>query len=163
MKLKASCHCGAVKFSLNSPHPYPYNLCYCSICRKTAGGGGYAINLGGENGTLEVQGEENISIYQARVTSPDNGEQQESPARRHFCRHCGSALWVWDPRWPELIHPFASVIDSALPVPPEYTHLMLASKASWVPVHTGEGDKTFDEYPDESLAAWHQRLGLEEP
>jgi len=24
--------------------------CYCSICRKTAGGGGYAINLGASTG-----------------------------------------------------------------------------------------------------------------
>ena len=46
MHLHGSCHCGAVTFSLNSAHPYPFNICYCSICRKTAGGGGYAINLG---------------------------------------------------------------------------------------------------------------------
>jgi len=38
---------------------------------------------------------------------------------------------------------------------------MLGSKAGWVEVATGDGDRTFDEYPDESLAAWHQRLGLE--
>lgn len=71
-----------------------------------------------------------------------------------------SALWCWDPRWPELVHPFASAIDSELPVPPERTHLMLGSKASWVVPDIGPSDKTFDEYPDESLAEWHQRLGL---
>ena len=43
MLLKGSCHCGSVRFEVESPHPYPYNLCYCSICRKTAGGGGYAV------------------------------------------------------------------------------------------------------------------------
>jgi hypothetical protein len=42
-----------------------------------------------------------------------------------------SALWLWDPTWPELVHPFASAIDTDLPVPPERTHLMLGSKASW--------------------------------
>jgi hypothetical protein len=47
MVLEDSCHCGAVRFSLESEHPYPFNLCYCSICRKTAGGGGFAINPGG--------------------------------------------------------------------------------------------------------------------
>ena len=46
MLLEGSCHCGAVRFKLRSAHPYPFNLCYCSICRKPAGGGGYAINLG---------------------------------------------------------------------------------------------------------------------
>ena len=39
MEIKGSCHCGSVKFTVQSPHPYPFNLCYCSICRKTAGGG----------------------------------------------------------------------------------------------------------------------------
>ncbi len=39
MLLEGSCHCGAVAFRLESAHPYPYNICYCSICRKTAGGG----------------------------------------------------------------------------------------------------------------------------
>ena len=69
-------------------------------------------------------------------------------------------LWVWDPRWPELIHPFASAIDSELPAAPERTHLMLGSKASWVPVLTETGDQRFEQYPEESIAAWHERLGL---
>ena len=100
-----------------------------------------------------------MSVYQAEL--PDGeGRMQTSEARRSFCSHCASALWVWDPRWPELVHPFASAIDSELPVPPEHTHLMLGSKAAWVPVHAGAGDKTFDGYPEESLAEWHRRLGL---
>ena len=38
---------------------------------------------------------------------------------------------------------------------------MLGSKASWVDAQSGPDDQTFDEYPEESLAQWHQRLGLE--
>ena len=34
MRLEGSCHCGALRFALESKHPYPFNLCYCSICRK---------------------------------------------------------------------------------------------------------------------------------
>jgi len=156
MKLEGSCHCGGVRFSLESPHPYPFNHCYCSICRKTAGGGGYAINLGGEAESLSVTGEENLRIYQA---TREDGETSE--ARRHFCGTCGSALWLWDPRWPELIHPFASAIDSDLPVPPERTHLLLSSKAPWVPVNAGPNDKQFEHYPSESIAAWHERLNAQ--
>ncbi len=154
MKLRGSCHCHAVKFTLESSHPYPFNLCYCSICRKTAGGGGFAINLGGNHDSLVVTGRESVTVYQATI----NGKQ--SQAQRHFCHRCGSALWVWDPRWPELVHPFASAIDSELPVPPEHTHLMLASKVTWVEPCIREHDKQFDAYPDESIAEWHQRLGL---
>ena len=161
MQLKGSCHCGKVRFSVHSSHPYPFNLCYCSICRKTAGGGGFAINLGADYETLKVQGNKHISVYRARVHDADTGKVRKSKARRSFCKHCASALWVWDPRWPELVHPFASAIDSELPVPPERTHLMLAYKASWVPVQADPDDRCFEEYPDESLAEWHQRLGLE--
>jgi len=37
---------------------------------------------------------------------------------------------------------------------------MLGSKANWVEPCVGPGDKTFERYPDESLAAWHARLGV---
>ena len=39
MRLAGSCHCGRVRFRLESHTPYPYMRCYCSICRKTQGGG----------------------------------------------------------------------------------------------------------------------------
>ena len=107
MHLEGSCHCGGVRFSLESSHPYPFNLCYCSICRKTTGGGGYAINLGGDYSSLKVEGEDNLSIYRAKIDDGEGGTR-ESEARRHFCKLCGSALWLWDPRWPELVHPLAS-------------------------------------------------------
>ena len=57
----------------------------------------------------------------------------------------------------------ASAIDTDLPVPPEHTHMMLASKATWVEVQVKRQDRRFDDYPDKSLAQWHLRLGLEKP
>lgn len=162
MRLKGSCHCGKVGFSLESEHPYPFNLCYCSICRKTAGDGGYAINLGGDAGTLKVRGRKYVTAYRALMPGASGGRAVRSPAERHFCSLCGSALWLWDPRWPELIHPFAGAIDTELPVPPERTHLMLGSKAAWVEVCAGPRDQEFDEYPQEAIAEWHRRLGLEQ-
>jgi hypothetical protein len=152
--LEGSCHCGAVRFRVGSPEPYPFMYCYCSICRKMAGGGGYAINLGTLSGTLEVEGEEKISVYQARL----GGEL--SPAQRHFCQNCGSAVWVYDPRWPELVHPFASAIDVPLPKPPERDHIMLDYAAPWCEIPTGPHERRFPEFPDESLAEWHSRHGL---
>ena len=160
MLLEGSCHCTSVRFTVHSAQPYPFNLCYCSICRKTAGGGGYAINLGGDYETLKVDGGQHISVYQASIADSATGEVEESPAQRHFCKKCGSALWLWDPRWPTLVHPFASAIDTALPLSPERTHMMLGSKVGWVQVRAGKKDRLFEQYPDESLAQWHQRLGL---
>ena len=160
MLLEGSCHCGAVRFRLRSRHPYPFNLCYCSICRKTAGGGGFAINLAGEHATLEVTGREHVRVYHAKIREPNAPAAHESPAERHFCSRCGSHLWLWDPRWPELVHPLAAAIDTPLPTPPERTHLMLGSKASWVEPAIGPRDQQFPGYPGESIAEWHERLGL---
>jgi hypothetical protein len=160
MKLTGSCHCGAVRFSVSSAAPAPFMRCYCSICRKTNGGGGYAINLGGDFRTLEVEGSENISVYRATVAD-ETGKTRKSTCERRFCRICGSGLWVYTPDWPDLVHPFASAIDSDLPAAPEHTHIMLASRAGWVPVEAGPDDRQFDAYPDESLADWHKRLGLD--
>jgi hypothetical protein len=160
MKLEGSCHCEAVRFSLQSEHPYPFNLCYCSICRKTSGGGGFAINLGGSYETLDVKGRDNLRIYQAMVEYPGDAKPHRSAAKRHFCGLCGSPLWLWDPRWPDLVHPLASAIDTPLPKPPERTHLLLDSKAPWVDVRADPKDKLFDGFPDESIAEWHERLGL---
>ena len=154
MKLKGSCHCGAVRFSLESETPYPYLWCYCSICRKTAGGGGYAVNLGAKAGTLRVEGEDAVSVFHARI------DREESPAERRFCARCGSALWVSDRRWPDLVHPFASAIDTPLPEPPECEHIMLGSKAGWVRVDARRKERRYDDYPDDSLEDWHRRHGL---
>ena len=159
MILEGSCQCGGVRFSLTSKHPVPYQRCYCSICRKQQGGGGYAINLSGDAASLRVEGRENVTIYHARIRNP--GEREEiSTAERAFCRICGSALWLFSPEWPELIHPFASAIDTDLPAAPRITHIMLASRPSWVPLERHRGDLTFEEYPEESIAEWHERLGL---
>ena len=155
MRLEGSCHCGAVTFSVNSPAPYPYMRCYCSICRKTAGAGGYAINLMGDAGSLEVKGEKNISAYRAVLE-----DGSASSAERRFCRRCGSFLWLYDPHWPELVHPFASAIDTPLPAPPAHVHMMLGSKASWVEVPARKRDEHFEEYPSLSIVEWHRAHGL---
>jgi hypothetical protein len=155
MQLEGSCYCKAVRFSLNSATPVPFLRCYCSVCRKTAGGGGYAINLGGDAASLKVEGAEFITAFHATVKG------KPSPAERRFCSKCGTALWLWDRRWPDLVHPFANVIDTPLPQPPESVHIMLDSKPGWVVPEAADPARNFSEYPEESLADWHQRHGFE--
>ena len=143
--LKGSCRCGAVRFEVESHTPVPYQLCYCSICRKQQGGGGFAINLGAVAATLKVEGEENLGLYRARI------EDEERP-------HCETS--TGDPTWPDLVHPFASAIDSELPKAAERVHLMLKYKASWVEPDIREGDTSFELYPEESIADWHRKRGF---
>ena len=159
MLLEGSCHCRAVRFRVEAPEPYPFMYCYCSICRKTAGGGGYAINLGALSDTLVVEGEENLRIYNAKLY--DRGDEVTvSEAERTFCGLCGSALWVYDPNWPELVHPFASAVDTPLPRPHERDHIMLDFAAPWCEIPSGPTERQFPQYLDESLANWHVRHGL---
>lgn len=161
MRLEGSCSCGAVKFSLDSRTPYPYMRCYCSICRKTAGGGGYAINIMGEAATLKVRGSKHLAVYRARIREPGAAHTMLSPARRQFCSRCGSALWVTDPRWPESVYPFASAIDTPLPKPREQVEIMLDFAASWADIPRGKGHTHYPEYPEEGILDWHRRHGIE--
>jgi hypothetical protein len=154
MHLKGSCCCGAVRFEVAAYAPAPFLRCYCSICRKSAGGGGYAVNLGAKAETLKIEGEEAIGVFRATI------DGETSPAERRFCSRCGSALWVWDPRWPDLVHPFASAIDTPLPEPPHRVHIMLGSKANWAAVEIRPGDRTFEDYPEQSLEDWHREQGM---
>lgn len=157
MKLEGSCRFGAVRFSADSHAPIPFMRCYCSICRKTAGGGGYAINLHADKRTLTVEGE--TRVFHAEVDDGKGGCKVSS-GERHFCERCATALWVFSPEYPDLCHPFASAIDTDLPVAPSLVHMMLGSKASWVEPAVGPDDQCFDGYPDQSLEAWHRARGL---
>src|SRR3546814_10289368 len=96
----------------------------------------------------EVQGKEHVSVYHAR--GPAGDPSGVSPAERHFCKHCGSALYLYDSRWPELVHPLASAIDTPLPPAPESVYIMLESKPAWVklPAEAKRAD-CYAEYPEE--------------
>ena len=159
MKLEGSCHCGAVRFSVVSHTPYPFMRCYCSICRKTAGGGGYAINIMGDAATLKVRGRGSVAVYHARVDG-NRKRRSRSPGQRHFCAKCASALWIYDPRWPEWVYPFASAIDTPLPKPPEDVEMMLDYAVPWADVPAGRTHRHFARYPEESIADWHRKRGL---
>ena len=158
-KLEGSCRCGAVAFRVMSHTPHPYQLCYCTICRKTAGGGGFAINIMGDNQTLKVKGRKAVRIYHA-VIEGEGGHCEKSSGQRHFCAQCATALWLYDPQWPDLVHPFASAIDTKLPVPPSKVHLMLRFKAPWVKPDIGRGDQRYQLYPKLSIEEWHRKRGL---
>ncbi|KIM41079.1 hypothetical protein M413DRAFT_445811 [Hebeloma cylindrosporum] len=155
VELKGSCHCGAVKFTVQSSTPVPYQLCLCSICRKVGGVGG-TINLGGHANTLTIEGKENISVYKA-VLNRDTPEEKTASSERNFCKKCSSMLWLYDATWPEFIHPFASAIDSPeLESPKTMVCIMLNSKPGYVRLPEGEKE-VYDEYGPNTLEGWHKK------
>lgn len=129
MHLQGSGHCGSVKFSVEPDSPVPFMRCFCSIRRKTAGAGGFAIDLGATARSMKVRGKRHLGIYRALGPDERGDGMHPSSATRYSCARCGSELWLRDPTWPELVHPHASAIDSALPAHPEHVHCMVGSKA----------------------------------
>ncbi|KAJ3145821.1 hypothetical protein HDU89_006873 [Geranomyces variabilis] len=163
MDLKGSCHCGKVTFTCKSHTPYPYMRCYCHLCRKTAGGGGYSINIMAQADSLVIKGKENTSVYRwDKNKDKQNSEPDLSENYRHFCKNCASFLWAFDPSYPEWIFPFASAIDTELPVPDIVTCIFLESKPKWA---AGVDDKAgpkqlhFDKYPNDSIEQTHKKNG----
>jgi hypothetical protein len=67
-------------------------------------------------------------------------------------------LWLWDKTWPELIHPFASAIDTDLPVPEEMVCVKANSKPDWV--RWPERKKSVHEdFGENSIEEWHKKHG----
>ena len=90
----------------------------------------------------------------------DRGTKNEAKcsSERSFCENCATMLWLWDHHWPELIHPFASAIDTPLPAPDEMVCIMEGSKPDWV--RWPEGKKSVhDLYSQDSLEEWHKKHG----
>ena len=159
MLLEGSCHCRAATFTAESHTPEPFMLCYCSLCRKVGGGGGYAINIMAEAATLALGDPDAVADY--RVRRHEGDPDKLDTAHRFFCRHCGTMLWAANELYPDWIYPFASAIDTPLPQPRERVHMMLDFKAPWAAVPEGPGEARFDRYPSESIADWHRRRGLD--
>jgi hypothetical protein len=153
MILEGSCQCGKVTFTVESTTPYPFMICYCSICRKVAGGLG-ACNVMGKRNTLQIQGRKNLRYYHAVIR-----EKGQAPvisgAERWFCARCGTHLYLLDDEWPDGVWPNAGVLDTPLPVPPNLVKIMLRYKPKWVP--EPRRGKSFSRYPELSIAEWHER------
>ena len=155
MRLDGSCQCGKVTFRVESETPYPFMFCYCSICRKTTGA--VTSNIMGKRDTLRVTGKRHLRVHHAVLRAPGQ-RPLRSRGERWFCGACGSHLYVLDDRWPEGVWPNAAAIDTPLPVPPEHVQLMLRYKPDWVPT-VADGPR-YPEYPELSIAEWHERHGL---
>jgi len=159
MLLEGSCHCGKVRYSVESNTPYPFSHCHCSICRKLAGSGGSAINIMANTDTMKIEGEETLSVYRSALN--DRGVYEEDGlgySRRHFCKHCGTMMWNHNSRHGQWIYLFATAVDTPLPTPPEVRHIMVKHKAPWTVIP--DGDEQFDQYPDEGIEDWHRNRGL---
>jgi len=158
VQLKGSCHCGAVRFTVRSHTPVPYQLCVCSICRKVGGVGG-SINLSANAETLQItQGQEHIRAYRA-VLDRDTPKESIASSERNFCTRCSAMLWLYDETWPELLHPFASAIDSPpLEAPEQLVVVKTDSKPDYVRLPEGP-KQVYKRFGWDSIENWHRKHG----
>ena len=112
------------------------------------------------------------------------GGDQISTGERNFCKHCGTALWLYDPTWPDLVHPHAGAarmqmrfslqartpdrdaIDTIVPVTHGCAAALLAGDALALPVLDYEHDgpdatgAAFDAAADPFALSFTPRLPL---
>jgi hypothetical protein len=158
MRLDGSCQCGKVTFSVESDTPVPFMYCFCSICRKLSGGP-FGCNVMGKRATLKVTGRRFLTAYHARIRK--RGKRAViSEGERVFCGACGTHLYVQDDRWPEGVWPNVGAIDTELPRAPEHVYMMTRYKPDWVPMERFGPGPSYPEYPELSIAAWHEQQGL---
>ena len=105
-----------------------------------------------------MRGKKAVGIFRAKIEDEKghcHTRRAGAASAKNAARRCGCSIR----EWPELVHPFASAIDTRLPVPPSKVHLMLKFKAPWVKPDFGRGDAKFREYPKLSIEEWHKKRG----
>ena len=92
---EGSCHCGTIRFHLTATVT-ELTTCDCSLCKMRN-----ALMLKVPEHALTIrQGEHALTLYQWNTRR----------AKHYFCKHCGTALWLYDPTWPDLVHPHAGAV-----------------------------------------------------
>jgi hypothetical protein len=176
---------------MQCPDAVPFMRCFCSICRKLAGSGGFGCNLGARTTGMILTGGAKMRYYSpsekrgilravdsntgvmdssdadfAACSENEKGDKDNTiPSHRAFCGDCGSSLWNYDNNWPTYIHPAAGAVDTPLPVVADGKHTDIFtggdSAANWASAGLVKPEKQFEKYPDESLKAKHERMKWE--
>ena len=133
------------------------------LCALAVGGASFAVdtaNAGRIMPGVHVAGVPLGGLDRAAAAARLRAELPEPGGGGFTVSVGGTALWLFSPEWPDLVHPFASAIDSPLPHPPSSVHLMLRYKPEWVEPQIGKDDQCFEEYPELSIADWHRKHGV---
>jgi len=116
------CLCGKVRFAVDSP-PIRVTICHCRWCQH-ATGTAYMIEPIFPRAALRVTAGE-----PAVFTEPSRGSGKLIHA--HFCRDCGTRLWLTFERFPEVLGVYAGVFDDPtwFPIGPENARVIFTSTA----------------------------------
>ena len=103
------CLCGAVRYSVNG-EPVRIAQCHCDDCRR-ATGSSFATNV--------FVKKENLTVLQGTTKSYEHTADSGNTMTKEFCPECGSQLFGWSSRGPELRSIKVGSIDDAGFVAPQ--------------------------------------------
>ena len=113
---RGSCRCGEVTIKVDGEPKWVAN-CHCNDCRK-ATGSAFATYVGCDDSQVQLCG--NLARH---ASSPG--------VERCFCSACGSPIAYQGQRWPNEIHLFVGVFESAGDLRPK-AHVYTAEALPWV-------------------------------
>ena len=117
--LPGACLCGAVRFEVVPPTKWCAH-CHCSLCRR-AHGAAFVTWFGVERSRFVlVAGDEDLRWYRSTP-----------PARRGFCRRCGSTMFFESERWPDEVHIALASMECPIDRAPS-AHVFFDSHVGWV-------------------------------
>jgi len=120
-KLRGSCQCGAVSFTLDQTPTDP-TACHCIQCRKQSGHYFAAANV--PKHAVAIVGEQNITWYES-----------SEKVRRGFCSKCGSWLF-WEPVFREWTSVALGSIDGSSGLKLQ-RHIFVAEKGDYYAIADG--------------------------
>jgi len=164
MKLEGSCHCGAVKFTVQSHTPYPYMRCYLLDLPQDRWRRRLRDQHHGPRRSRSPCAARNSSACFARAirdkANPPRHALGRSPAL--LCENAAGALWVWDPALDGLGVPVRvgdrHTVTEAAGGAGDHARLRRAVGGA---IPKGRGHTHFGEYPEEGIADWHAKRGLD--
>jgi hypothetical protein len=116
---EGGCLCGAVRYEITGA-PKHVSHCHCSRCRRAAG--------------APVVTWAYLPVDRLRITRGAFKVYHSSHGvERRFCDHCGSALFYWSSRTPDMIDVAVATLDLPEDFPPDH-HNFAGERIAWLHV-----------------------------
>ena len=120
-KLKGSCYCGAVRFTIKGPAKFSAN-CHCSLCRRFHGAP-FVTWCGFQEQQVAIKSKKGaLKTFRTLKTGT-----------RKFCGHCGSMIFFIGRRWPGEVHIARALIHQEQGLSPS-VHAFYSHRAQWINV-----------------------------
>ncbi len=118
MKLSGGCHCGAIRYEVESD-PLTHVLCHCADCRRHAGAPMVGWAMFPQTAFKVTKGVP--KVYES-----------SAHGRRHFCGDCGTGLFYFNAEvLPGIVDVQSATCDAPDAIPAR-VHVQMAESIGWM-------------------------------